>query len=33
MLVPEVVVNKDGDWVTPVMKDEEVSSILLSLGL
>ena len=22
MLVPEVVVNKDGDWVTPVMKDE-----------
>ena len=22
MLVPEVVVNKDGDWVTTVMKDE-----------
>ena len=22
MLVPEVVVNKDGDWITPVMKDE-----------
>lgn len=22
MLVPEVVVNKNGDWITPVMKDE-----------